>query len=743
MARKRRVVEEPADLDPATGPADTEPYETDLAYIEEELQWVAARAEGVGASIELERLDGEPSRRSPFDEPLSPRTLAQRRTRLQAKEGRLRDRIDRRLDATRQAGRSVALDRLCEAHGLDAFERTVLLLAAGPCFANRFEQLYEQLDRDQRSAGLSVEAVFAFHELGFAERVERRATFGPRARLVASDLITVNFGSRSSPQDLLATGMELTGRTFGYLVGRGELSDELMEFSSVEEPRVRLDQVVLAPEDKARILAVVERHEDYLARRRDWGFDDIIRYGRGILMLFHGKPGTGKTMMAHGIAQQLGKRVLNVDIPTFVDSMEGGRFLPTLFREARMQNAVLFFDECEMLLASRRHGNALMTILLTEIERFEGVAIMATNLPDALDEALERRILVKVRFPEPDRAARAEIWRKHLPPTAPFAEDVDTDALAERYEVTGGYIKNAVLTAVAEAVHRGAPAITMEMLERAIRDQMRRPDDDARVATPATRLCDVVLPPALREQVEELISAARGRRTVLERWGIGRHFTWGKGVSAILWGPPGTGKTLCAEAIAGELSRPLLVASLPAVVSKWVGETEKNLERLFDKARELGAVLFIDEADALLMERGEGNASRHDDAAVNTLLTLIERHEGLVLLATNLADRLDRALSRRLTYRLRFPLPDAVQRTAIWRGLLPASVPVEGALDLELLGRRYELAGGLIKNAVLKAAFRAAAAGALTQAHLERAAEEELASALGGDKRVGFSASVV
>ena len=156
-------------------------------------------------------------------------------------------------------------------------------------------------------------------------------------------------------------------------------------------------------------------------------------------------------------------------------SHEAERFLPALFREARIQNAILFFDECEVLFASRHHGNMLMSLLLSELERFEGVAIMATNLPENLDEALMRRILVKVRFPEPDVSAREQIWRAHIPAQAPLADDVDIGALAERFPMAGGYIKNAVLAALAGAVHgteEGAGPIAMTHLERAAAEQL-------------------------------------------------------------------------------------------------------------------------------------------------------------------------------------------------------------------------------------------------------------------------------
>jgi SpoVK/Ycf46/Vps4 family AAA+-type ATPase len=728
------------------------PYKSDLEYLQDELDWVEERTRRIFDEVALVRVDaGEEvddfSGKGMYDETPPPRVLRARAQKHRNLENAIRATIDYRLEETRRTGVFLALDRLCTSHALDDFDRTVMLLAAAPCFSRRFEELLGALDREKASSGASVEVIFAFCEKSMEERIRLRRRFSPKAPLFARDLARLDMGHRyDNPKDLLIAEVALTDRTFNFLVGDESLSDEFLEFSSVEEPKVTLDQVVLPVGDKQRILSVVERHQRYLDCRRSWGFDDLIRYGRGVLMLFHGKPGTGKTMMAHAVAARMGKRILNVDIPAFLDKREADRFLPGLFREARLQDALLFFDECELLFGERRFGNAVMTMLLTELERFEGVAVLATNLPQILDEALDRRILVKVRFPEPDRDARREIWSKHLPSTAPIAGDVDLDLLADRFEMAGGYIKNAVLMAVAEAVHTNgdSPIITMAHLEKAARDQLRRPlDADSPLVMPKVRLSDVILSDHLRSQIKEVISAARNRRTVLERWGIGAHLTYGKGVSALFYGPPGTGKTLCAEAIACELNQPLQVVAIPAVVSKWVGQTEQNLARLFSEARTGNAVLFLDEADTLLMERGEGRASRHDDSVVNTLLTLIERHDGVVLLATNLPDRLDKALVRRLTYRLGFPFPEAEQRAAIWKRLVPATVPTAGEIDFARLGRDYCLSGGHIKNAVFKAAFRAARAdGPLTQALLEEAAMEEGDSVEGiaGKRRaVGFS----
>lgn len=711
-----------------------QPFVSPLHHIEAELHWVRLRAQRIHVDNLL--ATGGPQRndwqRRDEEEPPTP----QLRRSLHRQECKLRQAIDARRALHRKQGQPLPLDQLQDLYHLDAFETTAVLLATASGFSVEFDDLWELVSPNGHGS-LSVENLFNFCELPWIERVGRRACFGPQAPLVANQLGRLDMNRRwATPEQLLTTSLSCTPQTFAFLAGKPDLDAEFAEFSSLEPPRARLDCVVLPPDDRRRILSVVDNHAQYLKTRQSWGLDDVITYGKGVLMLFYGKPGTGKTLTAHGVANHLGKRVLNVDIPTFVESKQADQFLPGLFREARLHNALLFFDECEVLFGSRRAGNGLMTLLLTELERFEGVAILATNLPQALDEALDRRILVKVEFADPDKQARKEIWQRHLPPQTPLDADVDLDALADRFELSGGYIKNAVLMAVADAVHANLtpPRLTMAMLERAARDQCKRIDSDSLahpLVHPKVRLAEVVLPPDLQETVAEIVAAARNRRLILERWGIGTHLTAGKGVAALLSGPPGTGKTLCAEAIANELCRPLLVAQLPALLSKWVGGTENRLKDLFDTAKSEGAVLLVDECDALVTDRGDAQ-QRHDVSMVTVLLGLLERHDGVVLLATNRPQVLDKALARRLGWHLQFAMPDAGLRARIWQGLLPPTVPGANRIDTLRLGRKFAMSGGHIRNAVFKAALRAANGdGELSQTLLDRAARDELHAAGG------------
>ncbi len=707
------------------------PFESDLAYLQAELAWLEARVNRIAAERKLDRLEARdaprPSRGpGPYswDDEESPRMVHTRATRAAEVETELRTTLDARLAVHRaSASKQLALDDLCDRCGLDTFERDVLLLAIAPCFSGAYSELYGRM-AEEVGDYLSVEATFLFAELSLAERIERRSAFSARGALMSQDLVALGLRRRySSAQELLAAEIEVCNRTFAYLVGRREIHDEFMEFSSVEEPRARLEQVVLDTGDKRRILSVVERHDDYLRMRAQWGFDDLIRYGRGSLMLFHGPPGTGKTMTAHGVAAHLGKRILNVDIPTFTESSEADRFLPGLFREARLQEAILFFDECEALFASRRrHGNSLMTLLLTELERFEGVAILATNLPGELDEALARRILVRVRFPEPDRGARAEIWRQHLPPRAPLADDVDVDALAERFEIAGGFIKNAVLAAVAAAVHDasdGEPTITHRNLEEAATAQLCRVDEHGEpLKVPALRLSDVVLAPEQARQVDEILSEVRRRPEVIRKQGLGGPRRGWTGVAVLFHGPPGTGKTLCAEALAGELNRPLASARASTLLSKYVGQTERNLESFFENARDQRAVVLVDEAESLLARRDQPGTARHDVSMVSLMLDLVEQHPGLVVMTTNHPDGLDPALGRRIDHWLTFDRPGRRERERLWVQMLGGEEALPEEVDVRVLAKG-ERTGAEIRSAVL----RAAAGAGLSTVALRRAVD--------------------
>ncbi|MCA9675784.1 MAG: ATP-binding protein, partial [Myxococcales bacterium] len=319
-------------------------------------------------------------------------------------------------------------------------------------------------------------------------------------------------------------------------------------------------------------------------------------------------------------------------------------------------------------------------------------------------------------------AERAGCWVRALRDAGLAVADVDE--LAARYAVGPGTIARAV--ADAAAMPRRA---TDADVDRAVRHHLA-----ARLGTVATRVerlatwSQVVLPPDVQDSLVELVSRIRHRRRVFDDWGLDAVMATSRGLTALFQGGPGTGKTLVAGAIATELGMELWRVDLSRVVSKWIGETEQNLARVFDAAEEAQAILLFDEADSLFTRRTEVRTStdRYANQEVNFLLQRLDSFEGVAILTTNFGSGLDPAFKRRMSFRLTFPFPDDEAREALWRVHLPASVPRAGALDLTDLAQRYRMSGGYIRNACLRACFLAAdEASALTQAHLERAVRAE------------------
>jgi SpoVK/Ycf46/Vps4 family AAA+-type ATPase len=223
---------------------------------------------------------------------------------------------------------------------------------------------------------------------------------------------------------------------------------------------------------------------------------------------------------------------------------------------------------------------------------------------------------------------------------------------------------------------------------------------------------DLVLPAETLEAVQEVVRFAKHRPFLLEQWGFAAKLPYGRGVSAILAGPPGTGKTMVAQLLAHDLGYDLYRIDLSQIVNKYIGETEKNLAKIFEQAEQSHAVLFFDEADSLFAKRTEVKSSndRYANLEVNYLLQRMETYDGVTLLATNIEQGLDEAFKRRVRFSVQFELPEEGERKRLWISMFPPKVPLDPNINWDLIASRFVMAGGYIKKAALRAALIAVSA---------------------------------
>jgi ATPase family associated with various cellular activities (AAA) len=348
-------------------------------------------------------------------------------------------------------------------------------------------------------------------------------------------------------------------------------------------------------------------------------------------------------------------------------------------------------------------------------------------------DALRRVTFVRLAFPQPSCQERLRLWRAALAEDAAATLDstLDLAALANRFRLSGGQIRDAAATArnLAHARDPTAPQVTQADLHAACRlHSNRKLAELAQKITPHYTWDDIVLPDDQMAQLQEIYHQVQYHAVVYDAWGFDRKLAMGKGLGILFAGPPGTGKTMAADVLAGALGLDLYKIDLSTVVSKYIGETEKNLARIFDEARTSNAILFFDEADALFGKRTQVRDAhdRYANVEISYLLQKMEEYEGVVILATNLRKNLDEAFVRRLQATVDFPVPGVADRRRIWEQIWPAATPRDPALDLDFLASRVDVTGGSIRNIALAGAFLAAAdGGVVTMQHLLRATHRE------------------
>jgi SpoVK/Ycf46/Vps4 family AAA+-type ATPase len=334
-----------------------------------------------------------------------------------------------------------------------------------------------------------------------------------------------------------------------------------------------------------------------------------------------------------------------------------------------------------------------------------------------------------LQIDRPTTAEQRELWRAALGGAEARA---DVERLVSQFDLSAAAIGAASADAIAQATappDPQTPPSLDELLWEACRAQARpRLERLAQRIEPSAGWEDLVLPDAQRKVLTAIMLHVRRRSTVYDAWGFARAGRRGLGISVLFEGRSGTGKTMAAEALAAEAQLDLYRIDLSQVVSKYIGETEKNLSRIFDAAEAGGAVLLFDEADAIFGKRSEVRDShdRYANVEISYLLQRMEAYRGLAILTTNMKSALDTAFLRRIRFVIHFPSPGPAQRAEIWRKIFPPRAPLEN-VDFEKLAR-LNVAGGEIRNIALHAAFLAADAGEpVKMSHLLGAARSECA----------------
>ena len=633
--------------------------------------------------------------------------------------------IDARLAASREAGAPLPLDRLRRCLGLGRTEERTLWVLVAVEVSSRMRALMRYLvnEASRVYADVGLLELLVYDDPRDRDRLV--AELAPDGPLFALRLVEPGGGRRAGDEaPFLLRALRVNPRVIELAHGLMRLDREVGRAAALISLPPPHDDLLMPPE-------LIRQVDALLAGDR--GPDGEPARGPAPLVVLAGPEGSGRKALAMGAARARGRPVLHLrgeDLAGW-DPGELSRLARAAVREALLFGAMPLVERIDLLAPDPEKGLPdRMGALDAALAGFPG-PVAGTCAPRDARPVSTARGLVMVDVQVPGEAERAALWRRALGEAA--APGFDADLVAARYPITGGVLLRSAEAAARLASARGRaggdPGVTDADIHAGLRSTL-----DVKLSGLGRRVTwrqgwdDLILPDDSLDEVREFIARVKHRRRVYDDWGFSRKMAKGLGLSALFSGQPGTGKTMVAGLIAHELSLDLYQIDLSRIVSKYVGETEKNLAELFDAAEAGHAILLFDEADSLFAKRTEVKSSvdRYANLEVNYLLQRMEAFGGITILTTNMDSAIDDAFRRRISFKVNFPVPEPEDRLKLWRVMLPAEAEVAPDIDFELLSAKYEMSGGYIRNAVLRAAFLAAdEESPITMRHMMRAANLE------------------
>jgi hypothetical protein len=607
----------------------------------------------------------------------------------------------------RRQGQPLRLEQLAAAFDLDQFEIDTFLVCLAPALDLRYERVYAYLQDDVTRRRPSVNLVLDVLGEAGPQRLLRLRYFGDAAPLFKHRLLERGGGdSGASLPLLLSQTLTPDPSVVGWLLGSYFPRPELGGHASLQPP---------CPAGQAA---------DELLAADAW--PRLQPLSQEAVFVFYGPDSTSQQAAGRLCAACTGRALLAVDMEGVIKGGVPPQTAVSLaLRDARLVGAMPYLFNWDACLAD---GTPSVGRLLAEICSYPGLAIIAGQAGWQATGVERQRSLVWLEFPIPAYHRRHALWQHFLQDMG-LNSAVDLEALAGQFALPSGRIRDAVASARDSAAQQGRPLQSQDVLAAARAHSNPRLASLARKIVPRYAWSDIVLPEDQRTILSEIITTVCERALVLDEWGVGQKLASSSGVTVLFAGPPGTGKTMAAEIIAAQLELDLYKIDLSTVVSKYIGETEKNLERIFSEAQSSNAILFFDEADAIFGKRSEVKDAhdRYANIEISYLLQRMEGYDGVTILATNLRANLDEAFTRRLQFAVDFPFPDEADRLRIWQTLFPPRVPRAGDLNFGWLARRFKLSGGSIRNIIVSAAYLGAADwGAVTMKHLLHCTRREL-----------------
>lgn len=590
-------------------------------------------------------------------------------------------------------GQALRLPLLSDIFHLNSFEIDVLLICLVSELKLPYEQIYSYLQNDLTKKRPTVDLVIKLLCQSVEEKIKARMNFSPSSPLLVNHLIHLSNNENEEHSSLLSRSIKVDERIISFLLEFDEIDPRIKNFSTIMNSLRTIKDLSLPENDTALIDKI------------KWYFQT----NNPQIFFLAGPYGTGKKTVAEIVSNEFDMPLLIVDSKVL---LENGSYemLDLVFREALLQKASIYFEGFDAVVKDANTKVSPLNII-KKMDQYPYWIFLSGGQSWEPPCVFNNHGFISLDLPLPEAKNRKMLWDAFLD-GYDLSGDVDLNEISGKFKFSAGQIKDAIFTAGQVAKSRGDDdqAISLSDLYRGCKAQSNQKlSSMAKKIEPRYTWEEIILPNDVKEQLREISSHVKYRETVYSDWGFDRKLSLGKGLNIFFSGTSGTGKTMAAEIIAKEVGLDLYKIDLSSLVSKYIGETEKNLNKIFKEAETSNAILFFDEADAIFGKRSEIKDShdRYANIEVNYLLQKMEEHEGIVILASNYKKNIDDAFLRRLHFAIEFPFPNETLRKKIWKNIFPKETPVNDDIDFGFLAN-FKITGGNIKNIVLAATFLAA-----------------------------------
>lgn len=613
--------------------------------------------------------------------------------------------IQEKVAVSYEKGVVLPLIELIHNFNLTPDETDIFCLCLLPEIDTKYGKIFAYLQDTMSKKAPGVDLILSILCNTFDDTIKKRCYFTSRASLFYYNLLIFINNEHNQDTPLLQKQLKVSDRIIDFLLDNESVycDDTLIPFVTIDRCMENLKGENIEQFSYFLQNIIIENINNSINSYQDGVKDHVfLFYGEDEMMKY-------KTVLL--FCTSINVSLLTLDMEKVMQSGDAlMSILYSVIREYRLYSYILYIKNAHLMINNR----SILNILIPELNKADRPVFIGSDYYMNSSTLMPGKKVIEQEFKVPDFAHRLSLWRYLLEEKGICSDTLDLTGIANKFTLSTGQIHNAVVTASNKSVFNTdeTGTVTNEALYHACHNQSNQNLSAlAQKIDCKYRWDDIVLPDEQLGRLGEILDYIKYQYVVFDTWGFDKKLSYGKGLTVLFSGASGTGKTMSAEIIATESNLDLYKIDLSNVVSKYIGETEKNLNHIFTEAQTSNAILFFDEADALFGKRSDVKDAhdRYSNIETGYLLQKMEEYEGAVILATNLRNNLDDAFIRRLKYTIDYPFPEKEDRLCIWKKIFPAETPVDTQVDYDFLAGNFSFTGGNIKNIALTASFYAAA----------------------------------